>query len=248
MVLQRVYVEAPLVQDLEVTLTADQNHYVIKVLRLKLGDSIRIFNAKDGEWRAAIVSLKPLTLRISEMLRGRQHGTDALCQPTLYLSPIKNPSISSIVAKATELNVKKIVPFISSRTVVRIIKEEKLNQVATEAAEQSERLNIPQVSKALAFESLLKLFQEHDKEIKFFCDEHEKNTSFIAALAQFRCSDLGAHNYSIIIGPEGGFAPYERESLKALPNVIAVSLSSNILRADTAVFTSLALFDALMNQ
>ena len=125
---------------------------------------------------------------------------------------------------------------VTRRTNVDFVKLGRLDAIAMEAAEQTGRLDVPTVEDP---EKLADILDGWDPARKLvFCDEAGDARPAIDALA-------GSQGpAAILIGPEGGFSPEERERLRALPFVIPVSLGPRILRADTAAIAALTLWQA----
>lgn len=238
----RLFVDAPLSQGAGLTLERDQAHYLVSVMRRQPGDGVRVFNGRDGEWRALLASAgkREARLQIAERLREQ-----AVPPPlTLYFAPVKKARTDFIVEKATELGARAIIPVLTRRTHAERVRTDRLSALAREAAEQTERLDVPEIGEPVRLDALLDSWPEGDRLI--FCDE-TGGAPMLEALLGVREEQGQSHqNWSILIGPEGGFAPEERERLRALPGVLAVSLGPRILRADTAAAAALALWQAVL--
>ena len=222
--------------DSQVALDKAQAHYLGTVLRKSAGDSVRIFNGQDGEWRADITALdkKRGALRPVEQLRAPQDGPDIW----LCFAPVRKHRNAFIFEKGTELGVSRFQPVITARTQFPKMKLEKEKAQIIEAAEQTERLDIPQVRAGV---SLAELLSGWDKSrVLIFADEAggaPPATELISSLSrETPCA--------ILIGPEGGFTPDERSLLRSQEYVRPVSLGPRILRADTAALSLLTLWQA----
>ncbi len=227
---KRIYLESKINHNAIIELSSYHFNYLIKVMRLKIGDRICVFNQLDGEWLAEVNSIdkKTISIRVCEFLRFTPPEDKNL---TLIFAPVKNPSSSFYVQKATELGVDAIVPVLTRRTIVRTLKSDRLEQVAIEAAEQCARISIPKIRPMI---SLVDINTIAAGKI-FFCDEKREAEGIIAAITKHKTS-----NDAILIGPEGGFDEDERLYLNSLPNVIPVNLGKNILRAETAMIVAIA--------
>jgi 16S rRNA (uracil1498-N3)-methyltransferase len=160
----------------------------------------------------------------------------------LVFSPIKQHRMSLAVQKATELGVSKIIPCITEYTNVRTINTKNLYFNAIEAAEQSERLDIPKIEKQIDLRSLLLKWPEDRKLV--YCDEKINNgKSIIETLTPLRDSSI---KWGVLIGPEGGFSDLENELIAKTKNVVAVSLGDSVLRSDTAITVSLYCIQELL--
>lgn len=227
----RLYIPSPLVTGASIELSDEQFNYLIKVLRLKTGYEVAVFN-EAGEWLAHIGEIykKSASITVSEKITEPRH-----CKPlTLLFAPVKHPNPSFYVQKATELGVTQIIPIITERTIVRSVNDDKLALIAIEASEQSERFEIPTVSHSI---QLMEAIHSIACDRILFCDEAEQSRSLLSEITEHQFS----HD-AILIGPEGGFSEEERAALKANPKVVAVSISKNILRAETAMITALGVY------
>ncbi|MCE2991406.1 MAG: 16S rRNA (uracil(1498)-N(3))-methyltransferase [Candidatus Jidaibacter sp.] len=227
----RIYLEEKINRGARVHLNEYHYRYLIKVLRLRDGDSIAIFNEVDGQWRAQITNVgkRSADLLVCEFLR-YPRITRKL---TLFFAPVKNPNTSFYVQKATELGVTDLVPIVTQRTIVRSLNSEKSRLVAIEAAEQCERFDIPKIHAPIT----LKQIEQFPVSKIFFCDEAAGDVPRETLLVK-------TDNDAIIVGPEGGFDSEERAYLRSLPNVVPLSLGENILRAETAMIAALAIYIA----
>jgi 16S rRNA (uracil1498-N3)-methyltransferase len=234
----RVFVTAPLATGAEVAASAAQAHYLGTVLRLRPDNEIALFNGRDGEWRARIQSIgrKSATLMAVEQLRPQA------AEPDLWLcfAPIKHARIDTIAEKAGELGAAVLQPVITSRTNVSRVNVERLTANAVEAAEQCERLTVPEVRVPVPLRQLVETWPTERKLL--FCDEAGNGRAIADALAT--APRGGA--WAILVGPEGGFDAVERSMLSALPAVLPVSLGPRLLRADTAAIAAMSLWQALV--
>lgn len=233
----RLFVDAPLSQGAALTLERDQAHYLVSVMRRQSGDGVRVFNGRDGEWRAVLASAgkREARLEIADRLRAQSVPPPL----TVYFAPVKKARTDFIVEKATELGARAIIPVLTRRTNAERVRTDRLSALAREAAEQTERLDVPQIGEPVRLDALLDAWPQGQRLI--FCDETGGVPMLEALLAE-----TPGQSWSILIGPEGGFAPEEREWLRALPGVLAVSLGPRILRADTAAAAALALWQAVL--
>lgn len=232
----RLFVEAALDEGAHVLLVEGQAHYLLHVMRAKAGDRVSLFNGRDGEWLASIaeVAKRSCTLDCEKQTRA-QSGT-----PDIWLcfAPIKKTPADYVVQKATELGVQALQPVFTRRTIVTRINEERMTANAVEAAEQSDRLTVPDIREAVPLDKLLKTWPP--KRRILFCDEGG-DAKPIAEAAR----DIKENAVAILTGPEGGFDPAERDLIRRQPFVTPVTLGPRILRADTAALASLAVLQAL---
>jgi 16S rRNA (uracil1498-N3)-methyltransferase len=235
--LTRLFVDASLAAEGSLPLPEPQSHFLAHVLRAKVGDSVRLFNGRDGEWRAVLsdVAKRTVTLKVETQTRAQEGVPDLW----LLLAPIKKTPLDYIVQKATELGVARIQPVITRRTIVERVNLDRMRANAIEAAEQSGRLTVPEIAGP---NELAKLVAKWDGERRLmFCDEMREAPPAFAALAKApRCP------WAILTGPEGGFEPAERDMLRALNFVTPVSLGPRIMRADTAALAAITIWQSTL--
>lgn len=233
----RLYVEMPLDQGAHFEPPPDQSHYLLHVMRAKADDRVSLFNGRDGEWIARIVNVtKRGCLLVCEKQNREQAGT-----PDLWLcfAPIKKTPADYVVQKATELGVRVLQPVTTRRTIVSRVNIDRMRANAIEAAEQSDRLMVPDVCEPVPLDTLLAGWPAGRHIL--FCDEAGDAPSIAQAL---RVAPPGS--WAILTGPEGGFDPEERDAIRRQAFVIPVSLGPRILRADTAALAALAVWQALI--
>ena len=232
--LPRLCVMDPLSGGDTIILGKSQSHYLGRVLRRNIGDQVRLFNWSDGEWLADITHLskQEITLSVGEQTRPYKRPPDIW----LLFAPIKHKRNVFIVEKATELGAELIHPVMTARTTSKISMD-KMKAHIIEAAEQTERVNLPQIRDPLKLEQVLEGWDESRTLI--FADESGDGQSAAQALSKIKAPA------AILIGPEGGFTEQERELLRAKPYCTAISLGPRILRADTAAAATLALWQAV---
>ena len=234
---QRLFVDFPLAEGESVALEADQAHYLVNVMRLGTGSAVALFNGRDGEWAAVIsaVAKRGCTLRVERCLRPQADGPDLW----LLFAPVKGPRTDFIAEKATELGVAVLQPVLTRRTVANRVNLDRLAANAREAAEQCERLTVPEVRDLVPLETILGQWPAERR--LMFCDETGVSPPALAAL---KAAPRGP--WAVLIGPEGGFAAEELAAVKALPQAVPVGLGPRILRADTAAVAALTLWQAAL--
>ena len=223
----RLFIDRPLSEGMALVLDGPQANYLANVMRLKPGDPARLFDDRTGEWLGEVsdAGKRSIALRLITKLREREAVPDLW----LLFAPIKKGPIDWLVEKATELGAARLQPVITHRTVVDRINIERLRAHMIEAAEQCDRTALPQLAEPLKLAALLKNWD--DARTLIFADE-----SGGAPLARIAKSGPTA----ILIGPEGGFTPQERELIRATPGAVGVSLGPRILRAETAAAAAIA--------
>jgi len=230
----RLHVPQPLSVGAAVLPTLDQSRYLTQVMRLKAGDALLVFNGVDGEWRCSIAEVlkKGVVLKAEEQVRAQTTVPDV----HLLIAVVKKAALEFAVEKATELGAARISLVATRRTQGDRVRMDRLEAIAVESAEQTGRLDVPAIDLPVKLEALLDGWDGSRR--LMFCDE-TGGAPATAALAA-----AGGGPWAILIGPEGGFAPEERERLRALPSTTAVSLGPRVLRADTAATAALTLWQA----
>jgi 16S rRNA (uracil1498-N3)-methyltransferase len=232
---QRLFVEHDLAAGAVIQASDDQFNYLVRVMRLEVGDRILVFNGRDGEWRAELadVAKRNVRLAISAQTRPQADGPD-----THYLfAPLKRARLDYMVQKAVELGVRRLSPILTRHTIAERVNGERLRANAIEAAEQCGILRIPQIDEPVKLERALAAWDPLRQLI--FCDETAAVRDPIAALLPLRGQPV-----AVLIGPEGGFDATERSLLRTQPYTHALSLGPRIMRADTAAVAALALINA----
>ena len=226
----RLYLPAPLREGAELAATPAQAHYLGHVMRRAAGDTVRVFNGADGEWEARIAALRRdrATLRAERQARPQDAGPDLW----LLFAPLKRDATDLVVEKATELGVSAILPVLTERTNTARINRERLLAIATEAAEQCERLTLPRIDEPARLSALLAAWPV--------------GRSLVAAMERAEAPGVRPARgpAALLVGPEGGFTEPELDSLRRHPLVLPASLGPRILRAETAVIVGLALLQA----
>jgi 16S rRNA (uracil1498-N3)-methyltransferase len=232
----RLFVTQDLTLDQPVVGTSDQAHYLGRVLRLQAGAQIVLFNGRDGEWVATLTEIGKSTA----LFTLTEHRRPQTPSPDLWLAfaPVKKSQTDFIVQKATELGVSRLIPLLTERTQSERVKTERLRATAIEAAEQSERLDIPKISEP---QRLDRLISDWPKERALFvCAEAGEATPLAEAAQAQKSAAVG-----FVTGPEGGFSAAELDFMRRSPLVLPVGLGPRILRAETAALAALAVWQAV---
>ena len=214
-----------------------QAHYLTRVMRLAAGDELLLFNGQDGEWRARVAATgkRACQLELLERVRDQQVGLDL----DLVVALVKRGRLEIIVEKAAELGARRVRLLVSERTNAERTNVARLQAIAVEAAEQTGRLDVPEVTPP---EKLVRLLAAWPAERPLmFCDEAGDAPPALEALA-----DRPGGPWAILIGPEGGFSAAERAAIRAVAAAVPASLGPRILRADTAAISALTLWQAAL--
>jgi 16S rRNA (uracil1498-N3)-methyltransferase len=226
----RLYVEAALAAGQTLDATAGQAHYLATVMRRSAGDAVRLFNGRDGEWDARITALMRGKAVFTVERRVRPQADDA--DIWLMFAVLKRDATDLVVQKATELGVSALLPVFSERSNAARINAQRLEAIATEAAEQSERLTVPVLHAARPLHEALAGWPAD--RLLFTAMERTEAAPLTPARAPA----------GLLIGPEGGLGPRDIALLEQCGFVRPVSLGPRILRAETACIAGLALLQA----
>jgi 16S rRNA (uracil1498-N3)-methyltransferase len=241
MSVSRLHVDCDLSAGSEAPLNEAQVHYLRHVMRRADGAPLLLFNGRDGEWRGTLEGRgrKAAVVRVAERTR------EQAAEPDVWLcfAPLKRARIDYVAEKATELGVAVLQPVLTHHTIVERVNVERLRANAVEAAEQTERLSVPEVRAPLELARLLADWPAGRRLL--VCDETGGGPPIAEALAGLDEAARAAP-WAIVIGPEGGFDAAELASLRRIKDVMAVGLGPRILRADTAALAALACWQALV--
>ena len=233
----RLYVTHPLLADAAFPLDDGQSRYLTQVMRKAVGDEVLVFNGADGEWRCRIDQLgkRFVILKAVSLERAQKIGSDLV----LLIAVVKRGRMETIVEKAAELGAAQIWPVLTEHTNTERLREDRLVIIATEAAEQTGRLDVPKIEVPAKLDKVLANW--NPERALLFCDEAGDAPPIQQTL-------IGAKPgpWAILIGPEGGFSPTERARLRCLEFAVPVSLGPRILRADTAAISAMSLWQAAL--
>jgi 16S rRNA (uracil1498-N3)-methyltransferase len=237
----RLYVEQPLAVGASIPADERALHYLRNVMRRARGDALVLFNGRDGEFEAEIASLdkRKAELKATRLRRAQ----DAVPDIVLCFAPLKKDAIDFLVEKATELGVAAFQPMMTRRTVASRLNLNRLRANAIEAAEQSERLTVPDVRAPISFDTLVSSWEPTRHII--LCAEAGPTLPIADALKALTLHVSPPNTWAIFCGPEGGFHVSELDRLRKLPFVTPVGLGPRILRADTAALNALSVFQAI---
>jgi 16S rRNA (uracil1498-N3)-methyltransferase len=233
----RLFVDASLEGGATVVLARDQSNYLGNVLRLKAGDTILVFNGRDGEWLASITGRKRLE---AIEIATRTRPQDRLPELAYVFAPLKHARLDYMVQKAVEMGVSSLQPVLTRFTQVSRVNSERMRANVIEAAEQCGILGIADVAEPIAFDRFLS--GREPQRLLVFCDEAADVADPLQTLQGAKATD----GIDVLIGPEGGFADEERAVLLHQPKILRLSLGPRILRADTAGVAALALVQAVL--
>lgn len=236
----RLYLDAPLAAGIELRLPQDAAHYLGRVLRLEPGAALRLFNGRDGEWRAELtaVAKREARLQVAERLRPQPQARG----PVLAFAPIRKQRMDWLLEKAVELGAGRLQPVLTHYAQAKELRADRAAAIAQEAAAQCERLDLPEIGAPQPLADFLAAWPAAAPLL--FCDEAGAEEPASAVLDALRRRPAGAVPPAVLVGPEGGFSAEERAAVRAHPAARALDLGPLILRAETAGLAALALLAA----
>jgi 16S rRNA (uracil1498-N3)-methyltransferase len=202
-------------------------------MRIKENEVFSLFNS-SGEWEAKIISISKsiVEFNVTKQLRQKENPKELW----LAFSPIKSNYFNFMIQKATELGVTKFLPIIFDRTIVRKINKERLEKVIIEAAEQSNRIQVPNIEDS---QNLNNFLDKNDVDL-IFTDLNSNNN-------KVDLKKLSNKPTCIVVGPEGDFSESEREEILSYKGVQAIKINENILRSETAVISAISIINYAIN-
>ena len=235
---KRFYCEGRLSVSETVILGQEQTHRLKDVLRFSVGDNLHLFNGQDGEWLCTLNKILKSSSELIVLKQIKQQTSEIDCW--LCFAPIKRGHQDFMIEKVTELGATTFLPTFTKRTLVDDPNLGRFTRIAIEAAEQCERLSIPQFLQPQKLPNLLSDWPQ-DRTL-LWCAEAGNAKPMVDALHGSAVKTKAA----ILIGPEGGFDEQENAMLARHPGIVPISLGPRILRADTAAIAALSVFQATM--
>lgn len=221
------------ISESDIIIDSEDAKHIKKVLRLNVGDVITVCDGRGIDYEAEIAVIEQNRI-ICKILSSHVCNTEPEVKVTLYQGLPKASKMDYIIQKTTELGITRIVPAKLSRCVVKLEnaaaeskKTDRWQKIAYEAAKQSGRGVIPEVSLPLTIDQIIE--EVKDSELCFVPYECEQETR----LRDIISTSAGAKSVSFIIGPEGGFDVTEIEKLRAA-GIKTITLGRRILRTETA--------------
>lgn len=237
MSLRRIFSDQPLRTGARQTLKGDAANHVLRVLRLRRGDGLVVFDGSGSDFEAEITDLgrNDVTVLVGT---GREIHSESPLQVTLLQGVCRGPRMDTVIQKATELGVTRIQPVLTERSVVRLDedradrKQEHWQRVAIAAAEQSGRGQVPVVAEPDKLETIIP--GTSDLAIRLLLDPAGESLHGAAIESAIRAARLG-----LLVGPEGGLTPEESRLARDF-GFRAIRLGPRILRTETAPLAALA--------
>ena len=202
-------------------LSKEHTHYIVNVMRLKRGSKLNFFN-KNGEWKSEIIFLNKDRVEVRFLEKIKE--VNDLSKTELAICLVKKNPMDTILQKATELGINKIIPIVSERTEVKELNLDRAKKIVIEATEQSNQLVPPEITEVIKLKDFLQTFDENSKIL--FADINSKENLKTEDFKKFK-------SFCILIGPEGDFSNEEIEKVITLGHT-AISLGDQRYRTETA--------------
>jgi len=212
------------------------SHHALRVMRVKVGDFLILFNGDGFEYRGRISDINKKTINV-EILSKEKNNNESPIIINLFQSISSNEKMDMVIQKATELGVSSIQPIFTSRSTVKLsldrTKKRLIHwrQVAISACEQSGRSKIPTIKSPIEFDQISEGIKTNSLNLLLHPDNLEESSN----LPNEYSGDI-----NIFIGPEGGFSQDEALLLKK-QNCINIQLGPRILRTETAPLAIIAI-------
>ena len=233
----RLFVDADLAPRARIAIGPEPAHYLTRVMRLGAGGPLLLFNGRQGEWRAVLGEFGKgggvLVLEVEVRSQTTPPDLD------LIVALVKRARLEAIVEKSVELGVRRIRLVTSERTNADHTNVARLAAIATEAAEQSGRLDVPTIVPPRPLADVLADWTPGRR--LMFCDEAGEARPAAEALHA-----AGGASWAVLVGPEGGFSSRERAVIRDKAWTTSVCLGPRILRADTAAISALTLWQSTL--
>ena len=232
--LTRVHVEEPLAVGKSCTLEGSAANHIMRVLRLRDGDTLTLFDGRGGEYAARITGFRKDSVQ-ADVQEHRDVERESTLQLTLAQGISRGERMDWVMQKATELGVTRIVPVITERTVVKLDerqserKVEHWRAIVIAACEQSGRNRVPDVAAPCAFHEVLRRGDTDGKKL------------LLSPTGKLNARDLSLSGHAtLLVGPEGGLSPEEHE-LAMSAGFEQVRMGPRVLRTETAAIAALTI-------
>ena len=227
----RFYVPQPRIEKGLLRIEGDEVRHIRKVLRLKAGDKVVVFNGMATEYEGTIVEEGPsaVVIMVQNILSSKSESS---LEITLAQSILKSEKMDYLIQKATELGVNQIIPFYSSRTIPfleesrRLKRYDRWKRIAVEASKQCGRGVVPKIGPIQTFFEMVKTAPQES--LRLILWEKEG-----ARLKEVLMGSREKTRVFFVVGPEGGINQEEIEHTRR-EGFILVHLGRRILRSETS--------------
>ncbi len=234
----RFYVPEPRIERGVMSLQGGELRHLRRVLRLKIGDRLTLFNGRGKEYEGVLIAESPSSalIKIEEVLSPQRESP---LEVTLAQSLLKREKMEYVIQKATELGIKTFIPFFSSRSVPLLDKakrgkrSERWEKIAIEACKQCGRTQIPKVEAIRTYSEVMQMAPSAALCL-LLCEKGGRGIKEVLRESQ-KTSEI-----FFLVGPEGGMSMEEVDEAKRA-NFIPVTMGKRILRSETASLSLLSI-------
>lgn len=238
--MNRLYLPVTLSPNQDLVLPEAAHHYLAHVMRARVGDALEVFDGITGSYVARIIRITSKTTQIH--LDHCTNPLEIITPPlTLAFALVKKPALEKILEKATELGVTTLQPLLTQHTVMRQWNRDRAQAYIIEAAEQTQRNSLPDLRPLMSLHDYLAA-RQRDGDALLVGDE----TGASPRLYDVLIGLTPYPSYTLMIGPEGGWAKEELDKILRNPHCHGMTMGRRILRADTAAIAALSVCRALL--
>ncbi len=233
------YIQSQQVSNQKIEIEGPLAHHLGDSLRIKIQETLELVDEHQRAYRVLVTGITTGKISV-EILRIKEPPEQRPVQIVLAQAMLKRARMEWLIQKATELGVTRIWPMVSERTVVRPPSRRETHQnkrwttIAMEAAQQSDRLSVPEILPSIDYRDISKI--EMDSDLKILLWEEEKNTQMRDCME----GQSGVRSVLLVVGPEGGLSSNETSFLSGRGFKVA-SLGKRVLRSETAALAALSI-------
>jgi len=230
--MKRFFLPGPVAVGSTAILTGDDAHHILRVLRMRRGEAVVLFDGNGVEYSARIDRIHPDSVQVTVLERFFS-SVESPIELTVAQGFLKEKKMDSLIRQLTEIGVSRWIPFFAGRSVSRpdarrlATRTERWNKIAREALKQCRRVKAPVITETLSFEEVLTSSAQSELKLIFWEDESLPLTQVPQP------SGRSPDGVFIMLGPEGGFSSHEVAQARR-HGFVSVSLGPRILRAETA--------------
>ena len=242
--MRRFFIEQTKITSTKIFITGSDAAHIKKVLRMKSGDRIGLFDGRGFEYEARIENLLAGSVEVSITKRFLS-ASESPVQIIVAQALLKDKKMDILARQLTEIGITKLIPFTSIRSVPRPDKKrlserrKRWEKIAIEALKQCRRGHVTEIGETITFNDVIKIDDECDLKIVFWENESKPISNAVQQV-----HDRHYRKILAVLGPEGGFTEKEIEDARACGFVTA-SLGPRILRAETAAVAACTILQYL---
>ena len=223
-----------------ISILGEDAFHIARSLRMAVGDSLTVCDGEGRDYDCTLTKIRDSEVNC-EILNVIDCPAEPPYKATVYQALVKGERLDVAIQKSVEFGASAIVPFESSRCIVRMkgekegSKSQRRRRIAAEAAKQCGRGIVPEVTEPVSFSDMLAEAAKFD--LAIFCYEKEGERMLGTTLESLRAEP--PKSVAIVVGPEGGFSPEEAERAEEA-GLSLLGLGKRILRTESAAAFVLA--------